>query len=255
MVKLHRLNNAGIDRFQLFLDTQGTPEAESFDLQVILDRKYADPAGSGKDIEEECSFDSRFEAAQRLTTIIEDSSLENPGFDRGVWCWLSWLWFESLCRKDKNNRRVPKGSERWVLDIDYKRYYRHLLAGPWWIYNAHRDDPERARALLCTEVDKPGELVGQIAAYQELVSNPGLVEMTTILYYDREQNKLRRGHGGKVDGGARRLVKVLRQLDLIWDLYSTPAKEFLTLLPSEFDKFKQAAQKQRVMQTAGSPDS
>jgi hypothetical protein len=237
MPKLHRLTQAGIERFQEFLDSQGTTEAQAFDLETLTNPKFAVLAGDTPDVPEECCFTTRFDAAEGVAPIIEAAKLEDPALDRGVWCWLSWLWFESLCAT-KNGYRDPKGSERWILDLDYKRYYRHLLAGPWFIYNTHRSDPERARALLFTDVNKPGELVGQIAASQELVSNPGLVEMVTCLYYDPDKKKLRRGHGDKVHGGARRLVKVIKQLDMIWDLYSTPADEFLALLPAEFDRFK-----------------
>ena len=237
MIKLHRLTQTGIKHFQAFLDSQSTAEPEVFNLAILTNPGFAVPAGDAPEVPEGCNYTTRMDAAIGVAPIIEAANLEDPALDRGVWSWLSWLWFESLC-ESKQGIRNPMGSERWVLDLDYKRYYRHLLAGPWWIYNAHRSNPERARALLCTDINKPGELVGQIAAYQELVSNPGLVEMVTRLYYDPKAQKLRRGHGGKVKGGARRLVKVLRQLDMIWDLYSMTADEFLALLPAEFDRFK-----------------
>jgi len=238
MSRLYKLTDAGIIRFQQFLDSQGTDEAEAFDSELLVTPSIAVIAGDGPKVPGECNIKTRFDAAETLDPIISNAGLEDPALDRGVWCWLSWFWFESLCQTNKTGHRDPKGPERWILDLDYKRYYRHLLAGPWLIYHTHRADPERARALLCTDVNKPGELVGQIAAYQELVSNPGLVEMVTRLFYDAENQKLRRGHGGKEAGSARRLVKVLRQLDMIWDLYSTPADEFLALLPTEFDRFR-----------------
>lgn len=238
MPKLHRLTKTGIERFQEFLDSQGTAEEEAFDTDLLTHPEFAEPAGESPEVGDECRLTTRFDAAAAVAPIIDAAHLPDPSLDRGVWCWLSWLWFESLCPTNNAGRRDPKASERWVLDLDYKRYYRHLLAGPWWIYHTHRDDPERARALLCTDVNKPGELVAQVAAYQELVSNPGLVEMVTRLFFDPEKKRLKRGHGGKEAGSARRLVKVLRQLDLVWDLYSTPAREFMALIPAEFDRFK-----------------
>jgi hypothetical protein len=238
MQRLRRLTDAGVVRFQQFLDTQGTSEAEAFDIDYLIDPKFTTIAGTGPEVSSDCGFVTRFEAAEILDPIIQSAELDEAAFDRGVWSWLAWFWFESLCPADKTGLRDPQGSERWVLDTNWKRYYRHLLAGPWWIYQTHREDPERARALLHTNVNKPGELVGQFAASQELVSNPGLVEMVTRLYYDPVSNKLRRGHGRKTNGGSRRLVKVIGQLDMIWDLYSTTADDFLKLLPKEFDSFK-----------------
>lgn len=237
MARLHRLTADGIDRFQKFLDSQGSDEAEVYDFQLLQEGMYSEVAGKGPEVENDFAFTTRLDIAPRLSSIFDAAELPDPAIDRGVWCWLSWYWFEELCPVDELGRRRPKGSERWVLNLDYNRYYRHLLAGPWYIYETHRADPDRARALLCTKVTDPGELVGQIAAYQEFVSNPGLVEMVTRLYFDQEANALKRGHASKEAGGARRLVKVIRQLEMVWDLYSTTADEFMSLLPREFDRF------------------
>jgi hypothetical protein len=241
MLQPRRLTDRGIERFRSFIDSMSTEEAESFDPAVVNDPTYSRPVGSGDLVPEAVSFETRFEAAEHLAALVESAGLKEPDLDRGFWCWLSWVWFESLCPVAKDGRRQPRDMARWVLDLDWKRYYRHLLAGPWWVYEAHRDKPERAIALLCTSPTSPGELVEQVASRQELVSNPGLVEMITRLYYDPGSRKLKRGHGAKGPGSARRIADVADQLDMIWDLYSTSGEEFLTLLPSEFDKFQDAA--------------
>ncbi len=240
MPGLHRLTPEGIKRFQEFLDSQGTSEAQVFDITILTNPKYALPAGDAPEVADTCSYMTRFDAAEYLASIIDAAHLDDPALDRGVWCWLAWLWFESLCAT-KNGYRDTKDTARWILNPDYTRYYRHLLAGPWFIYRTHRSDPDRARALLCTDVNKPGDVVEQIASRQELVTNPGLVDMVTRLYYNPDTQKLRKGAAGKGKGSVRRLVKILRQLDMVWDLYSTTAAEFLALLPAEFDRFKKAS--------------
>ena len=63
---------------------------------------------------------------------------------------------------------------------NFQRYYRHLLAGPYRIYRAHRDDPQRALALLCQPLDSPGDVVEQLASRQELVTNRGIMELAQI---------------------------------------------------------------------------
>ena len=241
MPRLHRLNAAGIARFQAFIDSQSTAEPESFDIDIVTDPRFATPAGGECTVEDTCTFATRFDAGQTLARIVREADLPDAAFDRGVWCWLSWLWFESLCPLGPDGKRKPGEGARWILNLDWNRYYRHLLAGPWWIYASHNEDPERARALLCTEVVKPGELVAQIASRQELVSNPGLVGMLTRLFYNPETGKLRKGIAGKARGSARRLADVINQLDMIWDLYSTNTDEFIGLLPAEFDRYKDAA--------------
>lgn len=238
MPRLHRLTPAGIERFQKFLDSQKAVEAEVFNAEMLFDPSCAEIAGSGPEVPLECKVQTRLDAVVLVDSIISTAELDDPVLDRGVWCWLSWLWFDSLCPTSESGQRDPKGSARWVLNLEYTRYYRHLLAGPWYVYNAHRDNPERALALLLASVNRHSELFEQIASSQERVSNPGLIEMVTRLYYDPLGKKLRRGHGDKKNGGPRRLVKVVRQLDMVWDLYSMSADQFLSLLPSEFDRFK-----------------
>lgn len=242
MKKLHRLNANGIARFQNFLDSQDSTEPESFDMELLTSPEFAMPLASDYSIEETCDFSTRYEAAATLMEIANKSGLADVALDRGYWCWLSWLWFESLCPVGKDGRRKPGESARWILNLDWNRYYRHLLAGPWWIRQSHVDDPERARALLCTPVAKPGELVAQVASRQGLVSNPGFVAMLTLLFYDSSIQKLRKGVSGKGGGGnARRLATVIDQLDMIWDLYSAGSGDFIKLLPREFDRYKSAA--------------
>lgn len=247
MMHPRRLTEKGIERFQEFIDSMTTEEPESYDPAIVNDPAHSVKVeGDGAIVPETCDFDSRFEAAVAIAEIIKKAELPDPALDRGFWCWLSWVWFESLCAPDKHGARRPRDSARWILSQEYNRYYRHLLAGPWTIFNTHRDDPERARCLLCTSVTSPGDLAEQIASRQELVSNPGLVGAATRLYYDKKTGKHKRGHvsnckiGGKTrgqPGTVRRLIEVVDQLDLLWDLYGTSFDEFMALIPDEFNKF------------------
>jgi hypothetical protein len=122
---------------------------------------------------------------------------------------------------------------------DYKTYYRHLLAGPYRIYRAHQDDPSRVMAVLATAVEQPGDVVEQLASRQEIITSPPLMTAITTLYYRPAAGKLKSGAAGKGGGSARRLADVIQQFDLTWDVYGMDPSEFLTLLPSEFDRFKQ----------------
>lgn len=237
-MKLHRLNLAGLERFQGFLDTQGTGSEEAHDPSLLSDPRYIERAGTGPEVPDSCPYASRMEVASFLHKLIEQAQLSEPDHDRGVWSWISWLWFPSLCPKGKDGRFKPGHPERWLLNLSYAKYYRHLLAGPWFIYRTHRDDPQRALALLCQPITTPGELVGQIAASQQLVSSPGIVGAATQLYYDPQTGKPKKGHSGKGAGTPRRLRTIAKQLETIWDLSSVKPEELISLLPSEFDKFR-----------------
>lgn len=78
MPQLHRLTDAGIARFQQFLDSQKTSEAEAFDADLLVDSAYAVVAGDGPDVPDECSFKTRFDAASGVDPIITAARLEEP---------------------------------------------------------------------------------------------------------------------------------------------------------------------------------
>ena len=119
-------------------------------------------------------------------------------------------------------------------------YYRHLLNGPWRIFRIYRDSPDDALALLCQPLDKPGDVVEQIAAYQELVTNRAIVRLATLLYVDPVTRKAKPGTQTKKGGGPRRIYDFVNQIDLTWDLYAMDRDEVLAKLPKEFQRFQPA---------------
>lgn len=185
-------------------------------------------------------FANRREAGECLYALLEPyetwiSAIER---DRGLWTWLALAWVDILAPAAADGTRRLKDRARWVAAVDdYRKYYRHLLAGPYRIYRAHKDDPGRAMAVLATVVERPGEVVEQFASRQELIINPNLMTAITTLYYDGSTGSLKPGAGGKAGGSARRLADVLQQFDVTWDIYGMPPYEILDLLPTEFDRF------------------
>ena len=234
-MKLRRFNKEGIEEFALFR-TLVQSEAAQADLESIL----VDPSLSGEvegsvEVVQQ-QFSTRFAAGEFLHGIFSNGALPRLDSDRGVWAWLSAFYFNQLC--------PPHGrlgdDARWVPAVgDFRKYYRHLLAGPYQIFRAHRDNPSRVRAVLANPVHTPGEVAEQLASRQELITNPTVMETATRLYVAEASGTLEPGAAAQGGGSARRLVDVLNQLDLTWDLYSLTAEQLLDLLPLEFEKFKQ----------------
>jgi hypothetical protein len=81
-------------------------------------------------------------------------------------------------------------------------------------------------------------VVEQLASRQELVANPAVMEVASILYVDRVLQRPKRGAQSKAGGAARRLPIVLDQFDLTWDLYAARSAELLDILLKEFDRFR-----------------
>lgn len=185
-------------------------------------------------------FTNRLQAGQYLNELLDcvGSVIIRPERDKGLWTWLTLYYFDEVCPADGNGHRKPLGEERLMPLVDnYQRFYRHLLLGPYLIVRAHKSNPERAIAMLCGPLWKPGEIVAQLAASKELVTNPGVVEMASKLYYDSEKQSFKRGAGSSTKGAARRLATLLNQLDLNYYLYGMTADELIALLPKEFDRF------------------
>ena len=188
------------------------------------------------------SFATRLEAGRFLNELLEHSGIALLERDRGLWTWLTLFYFDEVCPADGNGNRDPQDEARLMPLLDnHQRYYRHLLLGPFLIVRAHRDNPERAIAMLCNPLWKPGEIVEQLASRKELVTNRGVIELATRLYYDAENKSFKRGAGSSVKGAARRLAALLNQLDLTFYLYGMTADELLALLPKEFDRFRAKA--------------
>jgi len=241
-MKLRRLNEKGLQDFADFIDRLALDPMLSPPSGILEDSEKTDVCRPGVEVERR-KFSSRFEAAAHLYNKFIEAGISDNDLDRGVWAWLALLWFDQLCPPPgKKARGWPGEQARWIPTLsDYRKHYRHLLAGPWRAYRFHSGNIERARVLLCGPLYAPGDVSEQILSRQELVTNRGVVEVATRLYYDPLQKKLKRGAAGKGPGSARRYADVLNQFDVTWDLYEMGSNEITTLLPQEFDRFMAAS--------------
>lgn len=236
-MKLGRLTQAGIDLFSQYLDHLETDPAAALPSNLLSFSAYFETIDDEIDVEPH-RFKSRWEAARYLNSLLSSSDITDAENDIHLWAALTAFYFDILCPpKTDGSRKLRERAAYIPQPGNYKRYYRHLLLGPYLIYRAHLDHPERAKALLCRPPHMVAELEAQIAAYQELVTNPSVVELTSRLYYDAKTATTKTGAGGKGPGSPRRLVTVLNQFDLTWDLYAATADELVKLLPGEFKRF------------------
>lgn len=95
--------------------------------------------------------------------------------------------------------------------------------------------------MLYNPLSKPGDIVEQSASRQEFVTNKAVVEAATRLYIDGASRTAKKGAGGKGPGSARRFAEVLNQLDVTWDLYAMSADDLLSILPAEFNRFRNSS--------------
>jgi hypothetical protein len=251
-MKLRQLNAAGIERLEAFLDslTTDTPLPKSDEL--LTSPLTSEPFPITKDIYG-VDFASRLEAAKYFDHLLGSCPQELVLRNRGLWSWLALLFFDQLCPRTADGRWRPRDRARWILQADdYRKYYRHLLAGPYGIYRAHRNNAAVAEGVLCTPLNSPGEIAEQLASRQELVTNPSVMAVATNLYLDPNSRRPKRGAGGKGPGSPRRLAAFLDQIDLTFYLQAITPELLLEKLPKEFDRFRALPTKGK---TATSPSS
>lgn len=240
-MRLRRLNEKGIQEFGLYLDALAENLLLAPPVELLEDPIKSEALSIAVDLERK-KFANRYDASKYLYEKFIEAGIADSDLDRGVWAWLTLFWFDALRPpSDKQIRRWPGERARWIPSEshDWKKFYRHLLAGPWRVYRFHRDQPERAMVVLCGPLYAPGEASEQLLSRQEVVTNRGIIELATRLYYDPAVKKIRRGAAGKGAGSFRRLAKdFFDQFGMTWDLYSMNANQVANLLPKEFKKFQ-----------------
>ncbi|HEY3318962.1 MAG TPA: hypothetical protein VGP72_00600 [Planctomycetota bacterium] len=234
MTSLRKLNVQGLKVLADFLDSLKTANPQAVPVSALTDSSTSAPLSVQVEVEQQV-FGSRFAAAEYFYSRLHDYEAAGIVSDPGVWAWLSLFYFDQLCP----GRSAPGEIARWIPPGPNWKYYRHLLAGPYYIYRSFSDAPDQAMILLYGPLDKPGDFNGQLAARQDFVSNKALITAATLLYYNPETGRHKRGVPVKEHraGTLRRFVDVIQQLDMTWDLYSMNPKELLHLLPSEFVRF------------------
>ncbi len=238
-MKLHRFNEEGITRFGRFLDDLSADPAMAVPADLLTDPACAVAVPPGPEVEA-LTFANRMEAARYLDSLLTGITGSDVQRDAGLWAWLTLFYFDQLCPPDGHGRRNPGRRAKWIPVLaETRRYYRHMLLGPYLVFRAHRDNPDRAIALLASSVT-----VSTSEVYRLIVENPAIVscraavEATTFLYYDLSKNRIRRGAGSKGAGGCRRLLQILQQFDCTYDLAMMRTQKLLELLPHEFDKYR-----------------
>jgi len=233
--QIFRLKENGIGLFINYLDSLRTDTPEQFPDSILTDSQFLEEIGDyDKDLYS-IDLSDKFEAARFLNDIVEKINLDNAEKDRGFWTWYSALLFNDLQPRSESGLFVPREIYTMVCFPDkWTRYYRHYLASIWRVWNAHKERPEDARFLLSGPVNVPGELFGQVVSRQERFTRKGLMSAFTKLFWDEETNSRKRGAGGSA---GRRIMDVLAQLEVNWDISGMAAEDILELLPPEFDRF------------------
>lgn len=241
---LHVFTDKGLAEFRSrLLDMRLTNSFRATDDIV------ADPAlvrqVSSIEFEVPKSFTSRRECGVYFCDLFEkcEQDLErhrvDPANSVHLWSWITAMMLPYLTEFDGEKFRLGEEARLVFMPFDHKRFYKHLLAGPFLICKPYRADLDRVDILLYNSVLTPLTVfVDQIAVRKSLLMSAGLMDVVTKMYFDREKQRPKpiKLPAGMPAGSAtvKRFGTVLNQLSLVWDVMGMPANEIEKILPAEF---------------------
>ena len=159
------------------------------------------------------------------------------------------FYLEQMTR-DKTRRLGEYPEHAYLIDPNARHrsfghsYHRLKLAYDVW--TQHKED---AWYILNEPVVSLGQFTLRLFSAPEVFRSTGIVRLAHLLYADETTLKLRNGASGqsRADapaGSLPRLLDVLNQLQMNYDVYGMTPAQLLPLLPPEFDRFKEIAASQ-----------
>ncbi len=235
---MHYFNQEGIDEFERQLHEMKTHKAPRSITALLTDSAYTVPIK--KATVEVIEFADRLHCGQYFHKSLEmlsenlKASGVNPFGHRGLWTWFGAVWSEQLLKNSKGNFFVG-AFERYVLNTSARRDYRHLLYGPWLVFNAASSSPDLLKIALRDPVTKDSPVFEQLASRKEIVSNHSALTLINSCYRDLKTDAVYpEAIKGDVAGGLRRFGAVYSQLAVNFDLHNMKPDQIQRLLPEEF---------------------
>ena len=235
MINLRVLTEEGIDRFGRYIQNlRNDPNEQRPDLNT---EPFSIEFNPVINIDDEKTFTSKMELGKYLAERFDQASISRTDVigNRGLWSWMSYLWFDQLCPLTNGSRTVLE-TAKYICSSDYRNYYRHYIAVTYDIFSLHGED--NARLFLYNPVYKHNDFVEQLASRQNIISNLNLVRVAHQLYWDSNGDRPKRGAQSRNrQGTLRRLIRIFAQLELTFDIYIMNPDEIMRLLPSEFNEW------------------
>ena len=235
--QVRKLNRDGIAAFAAYLQSLRKGGTDPAPFQLLTDPAFSEEMEGTVTVEHHV-FKDPFERGSYLAKTLSSFDRRQIAYDFSLWSWLALYFLDDLCPADPTGKREVLEDALYILGekFNHQRYYRHLLRTPWL---AVADNGENGRILLINKLGgKRSEISEQLASRQGVFGNGTVIAGAYMLYYDPIGKTFKKGAGGKAAGSVRRLVSFIRQIDLTYDLRDCTPEQFLSLLPSEFDKFK-----------------
>lgn len=239
-LKICRFTDNGIETFRTYLDKLRTGSNEAPPYDLLTNPKVSLPVkGAGRITFHK--FETRLDVAHYFDEALAGIEADNIENDVRLWSWLSLFYFDQVCPPDPMGKRKPGRDYRHILEAGYPNGHRHLIGGAYLVYTVYDLGEDISQLLLSTPPYIESKFNHELAGRQSLITNKGIMEAAFRLYFDPSLKKPKRGAQlkKKAPGTLYRFIDVIQQLDLNYDLYSMTGNEIISILPAEFDKWKE----------------
>ena len=218
--------------------------------QLLSDPVNAQPLNPEVLIERR-AFANRREAGEYLYPLLSPMGVGRITGNQFLWSWLGMLFLEQATTNNQDGTpRISRSDEAYVLDprlqsLTNTSGHRHRLMAAYETYAKHG---ERAWCMLDQPLHRMERFTLRIFGAPILFNSTGVVELAHLLYADRQTRRYKSGFAGAGErgethspGSLPRLINILNQLYMNFDVYGMTAEQLLQLLPEEFDHWKPAA--------------
>jgi hypothetical protein len=234
---IRALNQSGIDCFRDWLQEDSSSPAPQ---HLLADPETSEDVPGTGEIEPR-DFGSRFELGSYIEPEVRNCRLRAPlPSYTGLWAGLTLFFIDQICSTTATATRRVRGLDLYIPSEDFHRYYRHLVRTA--VLMVRQYGPAAKYVLASSERGiNHSQFTEDLTSRRDILSNPRLIETAGRLYFDERKRLLKRG-ASSARGSVRRLIKVLSQFDLNFDLYgdNLPPEQIIGLLPDEFKHWQRS---------------
>ena len=196
------------------------------------------------------SFSNRREAGQYLLPILEPLGGRRIVGNHPLWSWLGMFYLDQAAPRGLfGELQLSKGDAPYVLNPQGKATadrtgQLHRLMVAYEIFARHG---EKAWCMLDQPLYRMEHFTMRIVGTTSIFNSVGVVELANLLYADQRTRRYKPGLAGSAEkgglhnpGSLPRLIAVLNQLYMTYDVYGMTADQLMDLLPPEFNSWKPA---------------
>lgn len=206
---------------------------------LFTDHRYSTPLEPEIYVEPR-PFANRREAGEYLADKLSPAG-PSVVSNHALWSWLGMYYLETMTQGAHRGRRAGEYAEIAYLidpvhhDSRDRSHHRLLMAYDIWTRHG-----EKAWMLLDEPVNSMPQFTLRVVQSPEIFRSHAVVELIHTLYADPQTGRPRKGVLGPSraeapPGSLPRLIDVLSQFSMTYDVYGMSAEKLRDLLPPEFD--------------------